>query len=294
MSKVVLPPGKLVESPEDAFRLFFDDSVIKIIVDATNNYAIGKIGAKWKQTTDVEILAYIGLLIEAGRSKNGIADYREFWDPLYGSCLFRACMSKTRFCDISRFLRFDDKSSRTFRRSTDKFAPFRDIWEIVNNNFKKSYLPGENMTIDEQLLPFRGRVSFKQYLPSKPDKYGMKIWWICDSSTSYPLQGIPYLGKEGGNRQTNLAMNVVQKLVQPYENTNRNITFDNYFTSVPLALDLLSKKLTCVGTLRKNKSCIPPNFLPKINGIVNSNTFGFTITMTLVSYVPKKKNWGFR
>ncbi|KAK9717673.1 hypothetical protein QE152_g23607 [Popillia japonica] len=25
----------------------------------------------------------------------------------------------------------------------------------------------------------------------------MKIWWICDSGTSYPLRGIPYLGKEG-------------------------------------------------------------------------------------------------
>ncbi|GBP00162.1 hypothetical protein EVAR_71070_1, partial [Eumeta japonica] len=37
---------------------------------------------------------------------------------------------------------------------------------------EKFYLPGENLTIDEQFVPFRGRVSFKQYLPSKPDKYG--------------------------------------------------------------------------------------------------------------------------
>lgn len=39
-------------------------------------------------------------------------------------------------------------------------------------NKNKFYLPGENLTINEQLVPFRGRVGFKQYLPGKPDKYG--------------------------------------------------------------------------------------------------------------------------
>ena len=40
----------------------------------------------------------------------------------------------------------------------------------------------DNLTIDEQLEPFTGKVSFRQYMPSKPDKYGMKIWWVTDIS----------------------------------------------------------------------------------------------------------------
>ena len=84
----------------------------------------------------------------------------------------------------------------------------------------------------------------------------MKIWWICDSESSYPLFGIPYLGKEGANRQTNLSQTVVYRLCEYHENSNRNITFDNYLTSFELAQNLFSKCLT----LRKQKACIPARF----------------------------------
>ncbi|GBP47724.1 PiggyBac transposable element-derived protein 4 [Eumeta japonica] len=80
---------------------------------------------------------------------------------------------------------------------------------------EKFYLPGENLTIDEQLVPFRGRVSFKQYLPSKPDKYGMKIWWICDSKTSYPYL-VYHISEKKDKRAENLAYNVVNQLCEPY------------------------------------------------------------------------------
>ena len=52
-------------------------------------------------------------------------------------------------------------------------------------------MPGDNITVDEQLVPFRGRCSFIQYMPSKPDKYGIKIFWACDSETAYPFRGAP-------------------------------------------------------------------------------------------------------
>lgn len=77
-------------------------------------------------------------------------------------------------------------------------------------------------------------------------------------------------------------------LCEPFERTNRNVTFGNYFTSFELAQTLLSKGLTCVGTLRKNKRCIPANFLPHRVREVGSNVFGFRRNMTIVSYVPKK------
>ena len=59
----------------------------------------------------------------------------------------------------------------------------------------KHYLPGPHFTVDEQLIPFRGRCLFRQYMSAKPDKYGMKLSWICDCKNSYPLKGIPHLGK---------------------------------------------------------------------------------------------------
>ena len=57
----------------------------------------------------------------------------------------------------------------------------------------------------------------------------MKIWWACDSGTFYPLNGIPYIWKETV-KATGLGRQVVEKLVDPYEGSNRNVTCDNYFT----------------------------------------------------------------
>ena len=43
--------------------------------------------------------------------------------------------------------------------------------------------------------------------------------------------------------------------------TGRGVTADNFFTSCELATFLLSKNITVVGTLRKNKPEIPALFL---------------------------------
>lgn len=98
---------------------------------------------------------------------------------MYGPPIFRATMGLKRFTFLLRFIRFDDKTSRSLRRQKDELAPIRDIFNKINNNLKKMYTPGENITVDEQLVPFRGRCPFKQYMPAKSVKYGMKIWWAC-------------------------------------------------------------------------------------------------------------------
>lgn len=91
-------------------------------------------------------------------------------------------MSKARYSFLASCLRFDDKSSRN---SEDKFAPIRQIWEMLMNNFHRYYEPHLECTVDEQLLSFRGRCAFRMYIKSKPDKYGIKIITLNDAHTSY-------------------------------------------------------------------------------------------------------------
>lgn len=284
LNRPVVRANEHIETPEDALFLLFDTEVIDLVMVFTNLY--GKRHIKvWKDIDTVEMKSFIGLLFLSGLNKQGISDYRDFWDPMFGIPLFSATMCKTRFQEIMRCLRFDDKRNRNIG---DKFAPIRTLWEKVMSNLQNRYIPGENLTIDEQLVPYRGRVSFRQYMPSKPDKYGMKVWWICDSKNAYPLLGIPYLGKEGGARATNLGKTVVLDLVKKYEQTGRNITMDNFFSSKELCEELLQKGLTMVGTMRKNKRCIPQEFQKDKSRPEFSSLFGFTKKMTLVSYVPKK------
>lgn len=89
---------------------------------------------------------------------------------------FRATMSHKRFIQLFRYIRFDSSRTREFRQKTDKAAPIRDIWNFLNENLAKNYDPHENVTVNEQLFPYRGRTKFTQYIRSKPAKYGIKIW----------------------------------------------------------------------------------------------------------------------
>jgi len=289
LDRIVLPPGKSLDSIYCAFKMFIDNNVCEQILKYTNKEAVTMYGEsrKWKAICMDELHAFFGLLITAGHMKSNAQNYRLFWDNLYGITIFKATMGVQRFMEILRFIRFDDKDTRSNRRKTDKLAPIRSIWKMVNHNFGKYYMPGENIVVDEQLMPCRSRCSFIQYMPSKPDKYGIKIWWLCDSKTSYPLGGIPYTGKVGKTRAVGLGQEIVEKLCAPYFGTNRNVTMDNYFTSKELAESLLSNGLTLVGTLRKNKACIPPEFQSNKNRETRTTIFGFQNNITIASHVSK-------
>jgi len=55
----------------------------------------------------------------------------------------------------------------------------------------------------------------------------------------------------------------VKRLVSPIENSYKNVTTDNWYTNIPLLHYLLEKKTTLLGTMKKNKREIPPEFLLK-------------------------------
>ena len=70
---------------------------------------------------------------------------------------FRETISRNKFKSIRRYIRFDNKNSRSLRRQADKFAAIRELWDSVMDNCQKSYFPGANVTVDEQLFPSRAR-----------------------------------------------------------------------------------------------------------------------------------------
>ncbi|XP_072398000.1 uncharacterized protein [Diabrotica undecimpunctata] len=70
-------------------------------------------------------------------------------------------------------------------------------------------------------------------------------------------------------------------------NSGRNLICDNWFTSVPLAEELKKKKITLVGTIRKNKRDIPEIFVATKERPIRSSLFAFGRECSLVSYVPK-------
>lgn len=291
------PKGEVrgIKDEVKLFSHFITREIIEKIVSHTNQ-SIEQARLRYSSpqrytgNTDAdELKALIGLLFMSAVLKNSGLNPKDMFSTLYGPPIFRCTMSIVRFYFLLTHIRFDDKSTRDIRKKSDKFAPFREIWDIFSNNCSKNYSLSEYATVDETLLSFRGKCPFKTYIPSKPDKYGLKIITLCDARTFYFYQGIPYIGKEQDKRKKGdipLPAKYVIQLTDSLQGSKRNITADNWFASLELTDELLQRKLTFVGTLRKNKPQIPPFLLS--TAPAGSARFAYQDDKMLVSYSPKK------
>ena len=120
----------------------------------------------------IDIRAYLGILYLRAAFRVNQMNSSTIWHHESLNDLFSATMSNSRFKSISRFITFDDKSSRADRWKTDKFACMRNLFEMMNIRNTKCRYPSPMLSIDETLYPYREAIGFKQYNPSKPAKYG--------------------------------------------------------------------------------------------------------------------------
>ncbi|KAM3618245.1 uncharacterized protein V6R79_017929 [Siganus canaliculatus] len=249
----------------DYFDFFITDDILKVIVQMTNLEAQRVHGDSWKSVDIVEIRGYIGLLLLVGvfRSRGELT--RSLWGEDTGRPIFRATMSEKRFNLLSRTIRFDDRLTRPTRQvhKPDKLALIRDVWSKWVARLPIAFNPGEEICVDEQLVSFRGRCGFRQYMPSKPAKYGLKLWTLCDVSTSYAWKVQPYLGKASPTRSAGEAAGQA-------------------------CCELLREKMALVGTIRRNKPELPPQLLDACQRQPLTSWFAFTQTITAVSYIPKR------
>lgn len=120
---------------------------------------------------------------------------------------------------------------------------------------------------------------------------------LYDAKTSYLLNAYIDIGK--GSDSVGLSekeklfaipTQSVVRLCKPIINSNKNVTADNWFSSLEVVNKLLKRNLTYIGSLKKDKKTIPEEFLQNIRLLVVSSSYGFRDKMTLLSYVglPKK------
>lgn len=62
-----------------------------------------------------------------------------------------------RFMSLTRYIRFDDGRTRSFRLLEGKAAPIQDIWNFLYENHTKNYRPHESITIDEKIVSISGK-----------------------------------------------------------------------------------------------------------------------------------------
>ncbi|XP_024086112.1 piggyBac transposable element-derived protein 4-like [Cimex lectularius] len=166
------------------------------------------------------------------------------------------------------------------------FAQFVKCSIVLFKTAKKNYLLGENVTIDEMLPGFRGRCAFRQYIPSKPNKYGIKVFALVDAKMIYTCNMEICTGKqpEGPFLVSNKPREVVKRIAEPLFETGRNITTDNWFTDIDLVNDLKKRGFLMLAQLKKIKD----RYQTILSISQHSSLFRFNNGNTLVSYIPKK------
>ncbi|KAJ8926975.1 hypothetical protein NQ314_020616 [Rhamnusium bicolor] len=133
-----------------------------------------------------------------------------------------------------------------------------ELWKSDGSEVE-IYSPSENVTIDEKLEGLRGRCSFRQYIPSKPNKYRIKIFALSDAKMYYTMNLEVYVGQpDGPYKVTNSPNCIVERLCDPIKGSGRNLTINNWFTSIPL-VEKLYKDYTLMVTGTIPCDLIPPH-----------------------------------
>ncbi len=78
-------------------------------------------------------------------------------------------ISRDRFFELHRYLHFVDNSTLSAPGTPeyDKLGKVAPIITTLSEQFAAVYEPAKHISIDEAMVPFKGRSSLKQYMPKK-------------------------------------------------------------------------------------------------------------------------------
>ena len=113
-------------------------------------------------------------------------------NPILDTPIFYKTMPQDRFEIINRFLHFANNSQLDHYNGNKKLFKIDPVVKHLNDKYKSSYKMGENISVDESLTLWKGRLSIKTYLPLKTAKFDIKSYEICESSTGYLWQFVIY------------------------------------------------------------------------------------------------------
>nr|CAH7723798.1 unnamed protein product [Callosobruchus chinensis] len=162
-------------------------------------------------------------------------------------------MRESRFRLLHKFLHFADNNL-----IDDDPEP---VLDHLQRKFMSVYIPGKNISVDESLIGWKGRLSWKQYIPSKRKRFGIKLFMLCESSTGYIYNFIVYTGASTnyGPKYNDepVASRIVLSLADSLLNKGHCLFLDNFYSSPDLAQKLAGQRTDCVGTMRINRKGFP-------------------------------------
>lgn len=167
-------------------------------------------------------------------------------------------MTRARSEFLTKYLHCNDITNNPPWRtpSHDKLCHIRPILDDILQKCTNNYNPHREQSVDEGMIAYKGRLSFKQYLPAKPTKLGIKIWERALPQNGYCHEFQINTGKvDGGATEEGLGAIVVQNLGRKIIKKSHHVHMDNFF-SPRFFTDLYAEEVYCCGTVRGNRKCM--------------------------------------
>lgn len=255
----------------DCYKLFVNDEVLDLIVVETNRFAQQKLSSqqkpksrinKWQPTDKQEIQNFFSIILTMGLVVQPKMNLYWSKDPMFHNKYIASLMPRDRFLLILNCIHFSNNQEQGDQRNNRTFKIQALLGKLLNN-FKSVLTPGKNVVIDESMVPFRGRLLFRQYIPNKSHKYGIKLYKLC-TTNGYTCDIIVYSGKgtaeEGGSHSESIVCKLLQSIAY---GEGRTVFADNFYSSVSLAEKLNAQKTRYCGTLRSNRKGLPKDIVQK-------------------------------
>lgn len=247
----------------DFYKLLLTDDLIDLMVLETNLYAAQEINRHrplrrtsrynaWTEVNAEEMKKFIGILYLMGIVRLPTIEHYWSCNVMYNFNGCKTVMSRNRFQMILRFWHFANNEEETTR--LDKIMPLIDH---LNDKMMEIYQPNRDLSIDESMMLWRGRLVFRQYIKNKRHKYGVKFYELCESG-GLVLRARIYSG-EAVDDDYDLGQTgaVVINLMEGLLGKGYRLFMDNYYNSFGLAKHMLEEKTYICGTLRSDRTANP-------------------------------------
>jgi hypothetical protein len=141
-------------TPIDYFRQFFPNDLFQLIQTQTNLYALQN--QSTFRTNTMEIEQFVGILLKMGIV--GMPQRRMYWSKAMRFPPIADVMSRDRFELMCKYLHFNDNNDVVKERESaryDSYFKIRPVLDALRTCCLKVE-PEEHMSIDEQMIPFKG------------------------------------------------------------------------------------------------------------------------------------------
>jgi hypothetical protein len=258
----------------DIFELFYDNSIYNTFVENTNSYAVHTNRKGFKPTDKTELRKLWACFLYLGVIK--VSQRELIWKEksIFAIPFIQKLFTRNQFEELLHCVHWKDASQlslaqRRLENGKDAFWTVESFLGKLTENFRKYYVTGREVDIDEMSIYFKGRHRCKCYNPNKPEKWHFKAYCLNCAETGYLWNFFMYRGRdEERDENVSATLYPVVKLLShsEYDNKGHVLSLDNWYTSMDAAKVVKEKGMDLVGTIRVNKKGIPKKGIFKKTG----------------------------